>query len=170
MASKGDALKQCPIFADLSSEELQKVAGSAKEKTFQEGSTLFTENMAGQSLFVIRSGSVKISKMLGEGEERTLALLGPGECFGEMAIVDGGPRTTSAVVVKKAEVLTLEKKDFLALCDGNPKLGYKLMTNLARLIVKRLRGAQDKLHAALDRALKRAPQSGVGGSLDVPIS
>lgn len=170
MASKADGLKQCPIFADLSGEELQKVAGAAKEKTFPEGSTIFTESMAGQSLFVIRSGNVKISKMLGEGDERTLAILGPGDCFGEMAIVDGGPRSASAVVVKKAEVLTLDKKDFQVLCDGNPKLGYKLLANLTRVMVKRLRGAQDKLHAALEYALKRTPQGGKGSSLDVPIS
>ncbi|MGH7360518.1 MAG: cyclic nucleotide-binding domain-containing protein, partial [Candidatus Methylomirabilales bacterium] len=108
MAAKAESLKDSPIFADLSGEELQKVAGKTKEKTFAEGSTIFTENMAGQSLFLIRSGSVKISLMLGEGEERTLAILGPGECFGELAIVDGGPRTASAVVVKKAEVLSLD--------------------------------------------------------------
>ncbi len=170
MASKAESLKQCPIFADLGGEELQKVAGATKEKSFQEGSTIFTENMAGQSLFVIRSGNVKISKMLGEGDERTLAILGPGECFGEMAIVDAGPRSVSAVVVKKADVLTLDKKDFQTLCESNPKLGYKLMTNLTRVILKRLRGAQDKLNAALEYALKRAPQAGGGSSLDVPIS
>ena len=170
MASKAESLKQSPIFADLSGEELQKVAGATKEKTFPEGGTIFTESMAGQSLFLIRSGNVKISKMLGEGDERTLAILGPGECFGEMAIVDGGPRSASAVVVKKAEVLTLDKKDFQSLCEGNPKLGYKLMTNLTRVMVKRLRGAQDKLNAALEHALRGTPQGGKGGSLDVPIS
>lgn len=170
MASKADGLKRCPIFADLSGEELQKVAGAAKEKTFAEGSTLYTESMAGQSLFVIRSGNVKISKMLGEGDERTLAILGPGESFGELAIVDGGPRSASAVVVKRAEVLTLDKKDFQAVCEGNPKLGYKLLTNLTRVMVKRLRGAQDKLQAALEQALTRAPHGEKGGSLDVPIS
>ena len=170
MASKADSLKDSPIFADLSAEELQKVAGKTKEKTFAEGSTIFTESMAGQSLFLVRSGSVKISLMLGEGDERTLAILGPGECFGELAVVDGGPRTASAVVVKKAEVLSLDKKDFQALCEANPKIGYKLMTNLTRVMVKRLRGAQDKLHAALESALKGAPQGATGGSLDVPIS
>jgi CRP-like cAMP-binding protein len=126
--------------------------------------------MAGKSLFVIRSGSVKISKMLGEGDERTLAVLGPGDCFGEMALVDGGPRSTSAVVVKKAEVLTLDKKDFQALCDGNPKLGYRLTINLTRVMVKRFRGAQDKLQAALEYALKRGAAAEKGASLDVPIS
>ena len=170
MASKADGLKQCPLFADLSSDEIQKVAGVVKEKSLQEGSTIFTENMAGKSLFVIRSGSVKISKMLGEGDERTLALLGPGDCFGEMALVDGGPRSTSAVVVKKAEVLTLDKKDFQTLCEGNPKLGYKLTINLARVMVKRLRGAQEKLQAALEYALKRGAPAEKGSSLDVPIS
>jgi CRP-like cAMP-binding protein len=95
--------------------------------------------MPGESLYLIRRGAVKISKMLAEGEEKTLVILGPEEIFGEMAILDGAPRSATARVAEEADLLSVRKAEFEALCEQNPALALKLMRNIVRIFSQRIR-------------------------------
>jgi len=104
-----------------------------------EGTTVFVENMPGESLYIIRQGAIKISKMIAEGEEKTLVILGADEIFGEMAILDGAHRSATARVAEKAHLLSIRKSDFEKLCEKEPRLALKLTRNIVRIFSSRIR-------------------------------
>jgi CRP-like cAMP-binding protein len=131
--------KDCFLFRDLAGDELALVGGMFVEKTLPEGKTVFVEQMPGESLYLIREGTVRISKMLTEADEKTLVILGPEDVFGEMAILDGLPRAATARVIEAARLLCLRKTDFDALCLKRPALGLKLMRNIIRVFSRRVR-------------------------------
>lgn len=132
-------LKHSPLFADVSDDDIEVLGKFFKEKTLLEGMTIFVENMAGESLYLIRQGVVKISKMLAEGEERILVVLGAEEFFGEMALFEAAPRMVTARVAENAELLYLRKFDYDRLCDSHPKLALKLTRNIVRILSRRFR-------------------------------
>ena len=132
------------MLRDLSEADLQTLAALCETREMGEGTTIFLENMPGEALFLIRKGIVRISKMFAEGDEKTLVVLGPEDIFGEMAIVDGLPRSATARVTEDAELISLKKKDFEALCKKDPGLGLKLVMNIVRVFSKRIREANDE--------------------------
>ncbi|BCR05016.1 cyclic nucleotide-binding protein [Desulfuromonas versatilis] len=136
---KLDDLKGSFLFKDMAEDEISTLAGIFSEKRMDEGMTVFIENMPGESLYLVQRGAIKISKMLAEGEEKTLVILGPEDVFGEMAILDGAPRSATARVAETAQLLSIKKDDFEKLCDSNPKLGLKLMRNIIRVFSQRIR-------------------------------
>jgi CRP-like cAMP-binding protein len=103
-----------------------------------EGMTVFVENMPGESLFLIRQGAIKISRMLAEGDEKTLVILGAEEIFGEMAILDAAPRSATARVAEEARLLSIRKADYEVLCEQNPRLALKLTRNIVRVFSRRI--------------------------------
>ncbi len=127
------------LFKEMTEDEIGVLAGLFSEKRMDEGVTVFVENMPGESLYLVKQGAVKISKMLAEGEERILVVLGPEDVFGEMAILDGAPRSATARVAETALLLSIKKVDFENLCETNPRLGLKLMRNIIRVFSKRVR-------------------------------
>lgn len=134
-----DTLKDCSLFKGLSADDLEAVAPLFSEKELAEGTTVFVENMPGESLYLVRRGTIQISRMIGEGQERTLLILGPEEVFGEMAVIDGGERSATARVAEKASILSIRKADFEALCEKNPRTGLKLIRNILSLFSQRVR-------------------------------
>lgn len=139
-----DTLKSSALFKDMSDTELAALAAILQAKQMEEGTTVFVENMPGESLYLIQAGSVKISKMIAEGEEKTLVILGPEDVFGEMAILDGAPRSATARIAENARLLSIRKGDFDALCEKNPRLGLKLMRSIVRLFSQRIRENNDE--------------------------
>jgi len=127
------------LFKDMNPEEQAVLGGFFTERTMTEGTTVFLENMPGESLYLVLQGTVQISKMLAEGEEKTLVILGPEDIFGEMAILDGAPRSASARVAENARLLCMKKADFDLLCEKNPRLGLLLMRNIIRVFSQRIR-------------------------------
>jgi CRP-like cAMP-binding protein len=120
-----------------------------------EGTTVFIENMPGESLFLVSKGTVRISKMFAEGDEKTLVVLGPEDIFGEMAVIDGLPRSATARVAEDAELISLKKKDFDTLCKENPGLALKLTMNIVRVFSKRIREANDEYRDMLIWSLQK---------------
>lgn len=133
------ALKNSPLFEGLSDGEIASMEPLFEEKRIPEGKTVFVENMPGESLYLLEQGTIKISKMLAEGDERILVILGPEDFFGEMAILEKTPRSATARVAEDACLLGLQRKDFETLCEKNPKLGLKLMRNIIRIFTGRIR-------------------------------
>jgi CRP-like cAMP-binding protein len=133
------AMKNSSLFEGLSDAEIDSIEPLLEEKRIEEGKTVFVENMVGESLYLIEQGTIKISKMLAEGDEKILVILGPDDFFGEMAILEGTPRSATARVAEDACLLSLQRKDFEAFCDNNPKLGLKLMRNIVRTFTRRVR-------------------------------
>src|SRR2546430_3502852 len=111
------------------------------------GTTLFREGDPGRTMYVIRSGKVNICKRIGESEI-TLAMLGPGEFFGEMALLEGLPRSAGAVVVEDALLIELEQNAFATLVRRNSEIALRLMRRLS----SRLREADRQIHALMSRS------------------
>jgi CRP/FNR family cyclic AMP-dependent transcriptional regulator len=136
-------LKHSPLFAGLSDAEIELLGKFFHEKDLAEGMTIFVENMAGESLYLIEQGVVKISRMLGEGEEKILVVLGAEEIFGEMAVFDSAPRQATARVAEKARLLCLRRTEYDSLCALHSGLALKLTRNIIRMINRRLREKDD---------------------------
>ena len=137
--AKKDVLKASKFFNGLTDSELATIDPMIQEKTLPPGTTLFLEGMIGESMYIIESGNIKISKMIEEGHEQVLLNLGPGEHFGEMAILEKGPRAASAVSTIESKILTLRRKDFIELGQKKPDLCLKLLWNLVADFSKRVR-------------------------------
>ncbi len=137
--SRFEPFRDSALFRDLTTADLAAMEPFFNEKLFAAGATIFLENMPGEALFIIGHGSVRISKMLAEGEEKTLAVFGPAEFFGEMAILEGAPRAATARAEEESQLLSLKKSDFEKLCEKQPRLALKLTRNLVRVLVESIR-------------------------------
>jgi CRP-like cAMP-binding protein len=120
-----------------------------------EGTTVFIENMPGESLFLVKKGTIRISKMFSEGDEKTLVVLGPEDIFGELAVLDGLPRSATARVAEDAELISLKKKDFERLCTEYPPLALKLITNIVKVFSQRVREANEEYRDMLTWTLQK---------------
>lgn len=100
-------------------------------KTFPPGTVLFRDGERGKEMYVIQTGKVKISKEV-RGEEQTLAVLGAGEFFGEMAILNNKPRSASATVVEESKMLVIDPKTFEAMIKGNTEIAVRMIKKLAQ--------------------------------------
>ncbi|ALC16671.1 hypothetical protein DSOUD_1900 [Desulfuromonas soudanensis] len=139
-----ESLTGSSLFRDMEPGEIAVLSAIFKERKMAEGTTVFLENMSGESLFLVKQGTVQISKMIAEGEEKTLVILGPEDVFGEMAVLDSAPRSATARVAEDAQLLGIKKADFDALCESHPKLALKLMRNIIRIFSQRIRENSDE--------------------------
>ena len=132
-------LVDCFLFKDLDKTEIEVLASLFYEKKLSSGKTVFVEQMPGESLYLIKSGRVKISKLITEGDEKILVTLNPLDVFGEMAILDGAPRSATARVEDDAVLLSIKKSDFEKLCEAKPKIAIKVMRNIIKAFSSRIR-------------------------------
>src|SRR5258708_13707822 len=105
-----EALKNQPMFTDLTPAELAKMAPLFFEKSYGNNSTLFVEGMTGEILYLIKKGSVHITKKMANGQEPILATLKQGEFLGEMSLIDNRPRTPPAPLAEESSLLAMPKK------------------------------------------------------------
>ena len=138
------AIRGSIMLQGLTEADLDRLAEFCEERQMAEGTTVFIENMPGESLFLIRQGIIRISKMFAEGDEKTLVVLGSEDIFGEMAVIDGLPRSATARVAEDASLISLKKHDFETLCQQDPALALKLVMNIVRIFSKRIREANDE--------------------------
>jgi len=134
-----DFLKSCMVFKELEIIDLNILLPMFKKKEIEAGKTVFVENMPGESLYLIEEGEIDISKMLSEGDEQLLVTIGPGEVFGELAILDKAPRSATARVSKDVVLWRLEREDFEVLCDDHPVSALRFVRNLVNLFCNRIR-------------------------------
>lgn len=148
-------VSRSPLFDGFTPDEISVFSSIISDKTIAAGMTVFIEGMPGESLFLVAEGTIRISKMLAEGEEKTLVVLGADDFFGEMAILDGSPRSATARVVENAKLLLLKKSDFEKLCDENPKVGLKFIRNIVKVFTGRVRESNEALRDILLWAEKK---------------
>ena len=147
-----DFLKSVNIFSDLSESELNSIQEICKTRKYPKNSMIILEEEMGDVVFIVMSGSVKITRVNDEGKEVILAMLGSGEVFGEMAILDGESRSANALSQENCEVVTINREDFLNLLKTNNKVSLNLMTEFAI----RLRKSDQQIEAlSLDDAEHR---------------
>jgi HD-GYP domain-containing protein (c-di-GMP phosphodiesterase class II) len=135
------------FFAGMPEEHLALVARVARRRRFRTGQVIIEENSAADTFFIIRTGRVRITKRLESGEEMFLAVEGPGGFFGEMALLDEGPRSATARAVEPTSLLEISRSDFKVLLDQAPLLAYAMM----RVLSSRLRGTGALMVAQLQR-------------------
>jgi CRP/FNR family transcriptional regulator, cyclic AMP receptor protein len=129
-------LKQVNIFTGLSDEEIYDLSSVARKRTFKSGEVIFHRDDPGQVLYVIKEGKVKICLISPDGQEISLVVFGEGEYFGEMALLDGLPRSADAIALERVECYTLQRSDFHKAIMRNPKIAIQVMEGLCQRIRK----------------------------------
>ena len=142
-------LKKVPLFKDLDDAELAEVAEVCHEETFVSGTYIFREGEAGNRLYLITYGEVRISRDVPGSGEEALAILKPGAVFGEMAVFDRSERSTHAISNGGTTALTISRAEFEILLDLNRELAYKVLWAVTRLLSTRLRSTNDSLRSFL---------------------
>jgi CRP-like cAMP-binding protein len=145
MADAAEQLGKVDLFAGLKPEALALISKVATEETHALGTKIFQHGDAGDKLYLILEGRVRISREVpGMGEE-ALAVLGPGQVFGEMALIDESPRSADARVHERCRVLAIPKDGFDDLLFMHKDLAYEVLWSMVRMLVQRLRETNDKL-------------------------
>ncbi|HEX6131682.1 MAG TPA: cyclic nucleotide-binding domain-containing protein [Actinomycetota bacterium] len=130
------ALAGVPLFSDLSRRHLQRLAKEVDELRFAPGETIVQEGMLGETLFVVLEGTAKVVR----GGRKVGEIL-PGEFFGELAAIDGGPRTASVVAETPMRVLRLFRRTLSSLWSDEPQLVLKVLDGVVRRVRQVQRGA-----------------------------
>lgn len=138
-------LQRQPLFGELERAQLTHLVSYAKSNDVAAGTTLFRKGDPGTALFAIRSGTVKITVPAADGREAVFNLLQDGDIFGEIALLDGRPRTADAVTTTPCDLLVIERRDFLTFVESNPKVALKII----ELLCARLRWASEHFEEAV---------------------
>ena len=136
--STADHLAAVPLFSSLSKRDLQQVGKATTEVRIDAGQTLVEQGRTGQEFFLILDGEAEVRR-----NDRRLTTLGPGDYFGELAILDRGPRSASVIAKTDMTVLVLSQRDFVGVLASIPGMALKLLTVMAQ----RLREADTKAHS-----------------------
>jgi len=131
-----DFLSTVSIFSDLNQDILEKVKKITTERKYPKGSMIILEEEYGDKLFIVKEGTVKITRVNDEGREVILALLGSSEIFGEMAILDGESRSANALAQENCNLIVISSEDFMEILKDNFKVSFALMSELAKKIRK----------------------------------
>ncbi len=140
-----ELLRKIVLFKGSSREELELASGLFQERQIKQNTTIFTEKMPAEALYIIKSGNVRMSIMAGEGEEKPLLMLGPGEFFGELALLQEESRLVTARAETPVELLLLTRKDFQALVDLDPRTGARVTMTIAKLLAMRVKAYSARL-------------------------
>ena len=139
--SNAPFLSTVPLFKGLAPHELSRFAEVTREKTFPRGSVILFENDPGDALFIVRLGRVKVVLVGDDGREVILGVLGVGEHFGELSLIDDQPRSAHVIAMEDSSLLVLRREDFRRRVEETPAVAWSLMIELSR----RLRRADDKI-------------------------
>jgi CRP/FNR family transcriptional regulator len=134
-------LRNVPIFASLSEEDLTAVAAVSISRTFRAGEVVFREGDGGDTCYIVRSGLARAVRQHSDGRSITLSHFGAGDIFGELAMFDEEPRSATVDVLDAAEVVAIPGRDMQRLMREYPEIAVKLNTALAQ----RLRATNERL-------------------------
>jgi CRP-like cAMP-binding protein len=171
-----ELLKNVSFFAGLSEQELNSLAQCLARRTFGRGVIIFHKDSPGRTLYIIESGKVRIFVLSESGREISVNIYGPGDVFGELALLDGRPRSAGAMVVEKATVLTLHRDDFVWHLQEYPGMARSIIEVLAARLRYTTTYAeslafQDVYSRVADRLLELADRYGVeqGGATQIDL-
>jgi CRP/FNR family transcriptional regulator, cyclic AMP receptor protein len=136
-----ELLRSVPLFADLEEGELERFSHVAVPRSFPAGTRVFHEGDSSDACYIVSEGSFRVTREHSDGRAITLATLGPGEIFGELAMLDGDRRSASAESITDGTLLALPANDVRSLLARNPEIALKLVAGL----VRRLRAANARL-------------------------
>lgn len=171
---KPNLLQRHEFFAEMSAPTIAKLAGRTRMMTVPRGERIFSKGDAGTGLLAVLSGLVRISVPSEGATELTLRLVAAGEVFGEIALLDGLPRTAHATAATASRLLLLERRDLLAVLMADPAAAVTLL----RVVSARLRRTSEQLEQAsfgpmasrLAQALLAIARAGPGGDQAIRMS
>jgi CRP/FNR family cyclic AMP-dependent transcriptional regulator len=134
-------LKAVPLFSSFPDEQLRMLASVVTRRSVPRSTTIMASGDATDSLYIVLSGRLKVMMSDAEGKEVILSILGPGEFFGEMGLIDDAPRSASVVAIEPCELLCIAKRDFKKCLAENVEMAMAVMRGL----VRRLREADRKI-------------------------
>lgn len=172
-----ELLKSVALFADLEGEELERFSHVAVPRSFPAGTRVFHEGDSSDACYIVKEGSFRVTREHSDGRAITLATLGPGEIFGELAMLDGDSRSASAEALTDGELLALPANDVRSLLARHPDIALKLVAGL----VRRLRAANVRLTkqsfqtvpsrvAGILAQLSREQGNGSGGEVTIRMN
>ena len=127
-----ESLRAIPLFSSVSDEDLEAIASLLIERRFPNNKTIVEEGLPGDYMYVILEGRVKVTILSGDGREKILGMLGEGEFFGEMALLDRAPRVGSCKTLSETRILALARNDFLSVLRRSPDLAMAVIQELTR--------------------------------------
>lgn len=149
-----DILRHCRLFELLNDEEIGKVAQLVEEHHFHKGDYVCREGAWGDSMYIIGAGEVKITKKLDVEHIWEITSLRHGDFFGEVALIDGSPRTATAVAITPTTVLELYGREFKILLSKGDTLSQKMLESLLRTLINRLRATDELASHIMSEKLK----------------
>ena len=136
MADLSDTIRAIPLFSGLSREDIAKILGRLEERTFHAGATIFSQGDQGDSFYFIQSGAVQVILEGGGGRRESIAVLGPQDWFGEMALLSGEPRSATIIAVKDTEVWRLSRESWNELIDKYPTWLLHFCASLSKRLAR----------------------------------
>ncbi len=126
-----EMLQRVPFLAALSSEDLRWLAKRVQRRKYNRGDIIFVKDDPGESMFIVEDGAVRIYVPGTQGADLTLAVMQPGEFFGDLSLLDGRPRSASAEAARNSNLLTLERGDLRELLESRPGAALAILTVIA---------------------------------------
>ncbi|GAA4405059.1 Crp/Fnr family transcriptional regulator [Quisquiliibacterium transsilvanicum] len=134
-------LRRVPLFAGLTEPQFEQLAAGSARRSYPKGRTIVSEGEPSQSMYILLAGRAKVQRSDSEGKEVILAVLGSGEYFGEMSLIDDAPRSASVITLETSEFIAVSKEAFKAMLAQSPDMAMSVMRGL----VRRLREADKKI-------------------------
>ena len=167
-------LRKVPLFADLGEPEINRIAEVARERSYPKNSVILFEDDPGDALYVVVQGSVKVVLIGEDGREVILSVLGQGDFFGDMALIDDEPRSAHVIAMEESALLVLRRDDFRRRVESSPGVAWALLQELSR----RLRRADEKIGTLvlldvpgrIARMLLDAAEDGGADLIDKPLT
>jgi CRP-like cAMP-binding protein len=138
-AATADFIKTVRLFLEFNEPELLALTGRLRERKLRKGQVLFREGDAGEEMFLVREGSILVSKAVTGKVEQVLARFGPGDFFGEMSLFDRSPRSATIQAETDAVLLALDRENLDRLIQVNPRAAAAFFHGLVQVFIERLR-------------------------------
>ena len=147
MSADPRLLRTIPLFMAMDDEERSAIAAIMDEVRFKGGEVIFNAEQTGGTFYIVQAGQVELSITDDDGEKLVLEILESGDFFGELSLLDGGNRSTTATAIQRTDTLVLERDEFLDLVKQKPHMAQDIMVSLA----KRIRRTDNLLRRRVSR-------------------
>jgi CRP/FNR family cyclic AMP-dependent transcriptional regulator len=170
-----DALADSDVFGALADDELDRLIRQGRTASFSEGAIVFRQGDPAEDLMIVLSGRIRLSSASRRGREVLFDFIGPGCCFGEVALIEGTTRKLDATAVKPSAIFTLRRRDVLACLEAHPEIAVRIIRVLCARLSRAMAMLEDRAQLGLSprsaRALLRlAREYGDGRRIDLKIS
>jgi CRP/FNR family transcriptional regulator, cyclic AMP receptor protein len=153
---KAHLLRSHPFFSGLDARIVDRLIPHALTRKAKKGTLLFRKGDMGTNLYAVCAGAVRVSAPSSQGKDAVFNLIVPGEIFGEIAFLDGGPRTADAVMIGSGELMVIERRYFLPLLRDHPELAVRLLEILCRRLRHTSEQIEDVVFLGLEARLAKA--------------